>query len=64
MLLLAGDDNSVVINHASLSSCSLRNLEYMMLNILPQRKNKKIYIQLSQELSTFKSYFLDLWIPL
>ena len=61
MLLLARDDNSVVINLASFSSCSLHNLEYMMLYILPQRK-KLFYIQLSQELYTFNSYFLDLWI--
>ena len=38
MLLLARDDNSVVINLASFSSCSLYNLEYMMLYIVPQRK--------------------------
>ena len=39
MLLLARDDNSVVINLASFSSCSLHNLEYMMLYIVPQREN-------------------------
>lgn len=34
MLLLVGDDNSVVINYVLFSFCFLRNLEYMMLNIL------------------------------
>ena len=38
MLLLARDDNSVVIDPVSFSSCSLQNSEYVMLYILPLKK--------------------------
>ena len=58
MLLLARDDNSVVINLASFSSCSLHNSEYMMLYIVPQRKNSYFIYNRAKNFTLYILIFL------